>query len=620
MQADLSRLTHPILERYASGDLQGAECAMSQLREQLPVDQAVTAIDAVLRQRPDWIHALDELGRCMMQLREFRAAFNIGARIVQLAGDDERGLELQALAMEHAGARAEQVLPLRRRLAKAAPNSAAQQFLLATTASRVGYYAEMHDALDATLRLEPNLLMARWAKFLTPRDKFFASEAEIERFVHDWDEGCAAFERIDLDAPSVKPRLEGLLIAQCNFHLAYTGIDVTSRQIRLGRLLRRFASGALASFDRPLTPRALPGRKLRIGFLTATLRHHTVNKLFGDFMRLLPRDRFEVHAYALESGSDALTEQLKRELDRVRTEIAPLAVMAERIRDDACDALIYLDIGMHPRTVALSALRLAPLQAMLWGHPVTSGVDTIDLFLSSDLMEPDDGAQHYSERLHRLPGLGCHYDPTSLPVQPESIDARQDGVIRIVCAQNGLKLLPAQDAVFADILACANQAELVLLCGLHAGIEANLVARMRPVFAARGVDFERRVRIVGHTDETTFLTELWQADLVLDSLCWSGGVTAFETFYGNVPILTLPGAFMRARHTCAMLQTMELPELICSDEADFVARAVTLCTDHAARQRLRALIAERKQRLYCDARVIADLADVLSREISARCA
>ena len=617
MSSNTPALIAPILTALARHKPDVAERALADLRRAQPVETATVAINALLQQYPNWIPALHELGHCMLQMRQHRAAFNIGTHVQSLDADDARGVALQVLALEYAAARPEHVLPLRRRLSQLKPDSAADWFLLATTASRVGYYTEMHDALDAALRLNPDLLLARWAKFLTPRDKFFARRADIAAFVQRWDQGCADFERLDLEAPAMRHRLEGLLLAQCNFHLAYTGIDVTARQQRLGGVLRRMAAAAFPQFE-SMPQRPWAGRKLRIGFLTATLRHHTVLKLFGGLMRRLPRDRFEVHAYALESGSDVVTEQLRRELDMVRTEIGPLASMAQQIRDDACDALVYIDIGMHPRTVALSAVRLAPFQAMLWGHPVTSGVDTVDAFISSVLMEPEDGAHHYRERLLTLPGLGCWYDPTVLPVQPSSDMRVTSGPIRIVCAQNGLKLLPEQDAVFARILAAAPEAELVLLCGLQSGIEANLLARMRPVFAAHGVDLDRRVRVVGQIDESSFLGELWQADLVIDALAWSGGVTALETFWGDVPILTLPGAFMRGRHTAAMLNCMDLPELIAADVEDFVGKAATLATDASARARLRELIRERKQRLYRDDRVVDAFADLIEREVRER--
>jgi len=50
--------------------------------------------------------------------------------------------------------------------------------------------------------------------------------------------------------------------------------------------------------------------------------------------------------------------------------------------------LLYSEIGMDG--VAAQLLRLAPVQCNNWGHPVTSGFPSLDYFLSSALMEPED--------------------------------------------------------------------------------------------------------------------------------------------------------------------------------------------------------------------------------------
>lgn len=616
MTPETPPLARPVLDLLGRGEHDAAEQAIGAIARDTTAELAMVAIDAVQRRHPEWIPALDALGRTMLRMRQHQAMFNVGQRIAQVAPGDWRGPELQALAMEYGGARPEQVLPLRRRLAAMLPDSAPHQFLHAVTASRVGLYEEMHAALDATLRLNPDLLPARWAKFLTPRGKFFASRDAIERYVHDWDQGFGVFANRDLEAPALRHRLEGILLSQCNFHLAYTGIDVTSRQIALGDAIGRMARSAFPAFASVDAP---PERvRRRIGFLTPTLRRHTVLKLFAGLMTRLPRDRFEVYAYALESGSDATTERLRAQVDVVRTEIASMTAMAERIRDDACDALVYLDIGMHPRSVAMAALRLAPFQAMLWGHPVTSGLATVDAYISSDAMEPVRAATHYREALLPLPGLGCWYDPTQLQAQPRARAPRDGDRVRLVCAQSGQKLLPEQDAVFARILAGDARSDLVLLTGLPAGIEFELVARMRPAFDAHGIDFDTRVRVVGQVDEPRFLAELWDADLVLDTLGWSGGVTALETFWGDVPVLAVAGEFMRSRHTAAMLRAMDLPELVADDADDFVARALRLCGDGEARERLRGAIAERKHRLYRDDDVVAAFARLLDARIALR--
>ena len=93
---------------------------------------------------------------------------------------------------------------------------------------------------------------------------------------------------------------------------------------------------------------------------------------------------------------------------------------------------------MDPISTQLAAQRLAPVQCNSWGHPDTSGFPTLDYYLSSDLMEPPDGQDHYTERLVRLPNLSVYYEP----IDPSSASiARQDLGLRSTatvywCAQS----------------------------------------------------------------------------------------------------------------------------------------------------------------------------------------
>ena len=45
--------------------------------------------------------------------------------------------------------------------------------------------------------------------------------------------------------------------------------------------------------------------------------------------------------------------------------------------------IVYPELGMDVTSFALAALRLAPVQAATWGHPETTGLPTIDYFLSA---------------------------------------------------------------------------------------------------------------------------------------------------------------------------------------------------------------------------------------------
>ncbi len=49
-----------------------------------------------------------------------------------------------------------------------------------------------------------------------------------------------------------------------------------------------------------------------------------------------------------------------------------IARIAQHILDNQLHILVYLDIGMDARTTQLAGLRLAPVQCVTWGHPITS--------------------------------------------------------------------------------------------------------------------------------------------------------------------------------------------------------------------------------------------------------
>ena len=141
----------------------------------------------------------------------------------------------------------------------------------------------------------------------------------------------------------------------------------------------------------------------------------------------LSREEFEISALHFDAETDAYTESVRANVDFFAHGERPAAEWAEVIAQRAPDVIVYLDIGMHPMPHMLGALRLAPVQAVLWGHPVTTGLDTIDYFLSSDAMEPADGDAHYTESLVRLRNVRSAYLNGCRPLGPISTFVRLEG-------------------------------------------------------------------------------------------------------------------------------------------------------------------------------------------------
>ena len=99
---------------------------------------------------------------------------------------------------------------------------------------------------------------------------------------------------------------------------------------------------------------------------------------------------------------------------------------------------------------------------------------------------------------------------------------------------------------------------------------------------------------------------------MLDTSRWSGGNTALDALACGLPIVALPGRFMRGRQSMAMLEQAGMPELIARDDEDYVRIAARLATDREWRGMLAARIRRGSERLFDDAAPIAALAAALS--------
>ena len=138
-----------------------------------------------------------------------------------------------------------------------------------------------------------------------------------------------------------------------------------------------------------------------------------------------------------------------RALDGARRQIAAAEL----------DIVFYPDIGMEALTYFLAFARLAPVQCVTWGHPVTTGIPALDHFVSSELLEPDGAESHYAERLVRLPRLpAC----VARPARPSAHGDRDHlglGPGRLyVCPQSLFKLHPDFDDVLGEFAVAAGEA------------------------------------------------------------------------------------------------------------------------------------------------------------------
>ncbi len=566
---------------------------------------------ACVQVQPQWPDAWTNLARAELKAGNAEAAFTAANRAAALAPDDAATIKLRAICAESANALAGTILTIRERIARLTPNDPEAHFLLAMAHWSSRRHAETHACLRRCLELAPDYLTALWVTAQTPLQTQFQNDDERAAYLTQWQSGIAQIEAISFDTPLMYAHCEAIMQMHTNFYLAYLGGVFRAEQERYGAVMQRIAERVCGDVQTALRPIARSRR--RIGVISGMLQQHSVTKLFMSAFLELDRARFEVMGICPRDQRDAWSDRYERELDGFYLGAGSPRQWAQKIAELDLDVLVYLDIGMHALSSSLAALRLAPVQAVLWGHPLSTGLKNIDWFISSAAMEPADHAAHYSEKVLLLPGVGCVFAPPEF--KPDNAFQQQlhrpPGSVHAACLQTAEKLSPKHDAVFARLLQTVPNLHLSFTPGLLADGLAQFTERLRRACALPTLDFAARVHIHERLTQPQFAAVAAHQDLILDSFDWSGGVTAFETFWLDKPILTLPGRLMRGRHTYALLKQMQIDELIATDENDYFARALRLATDPTWRDQIVERIKTNKHLLYRDRSVIEAMSNWL---------
>jgi len=392
---------------------------------------------------------------------------------------------------------------------------------------------------------------------------------------------------------ALPPKLLVRQLEWTNFFLAYQGGDDRLLQAAYGGFVTDLLGHALPQYLQPLPPPRPAGLRIRVGFVSSFFRRCTVGNYFKDWITRANRERFEVGVYRVGGWADGVTAEIEAACDHAVPLVGSLDEVAARIRADAPEILVFPEVGMDSRTFLLAALRLAPLQCAAWGHPVTTGLPNMDCFLSCEAMEPPGAQAHYSERLVTLPGIGTHYQRPRCPDGGRRADfgLPPDKTLYLV-PQSLFKIHPDNDAILARVLAGDPEGMLVLFEDHHPEVTARFLARLDAVLAAHDMKVgERRIvlPVLPHED---YLRVNRLCDLMLDSLYWSGGNTSLDALACGLPLVTLPGSFMRGRQSMAMLRLCGLDELVAADVADYLRIASRLGRDREWRTALRERLAQ----------------------------
>lgn len=393
---------------------------------------------------------------------------------------------------------------------------------------------------------------------------------------------------------------------------------VLSIHKRLGSVLER-AAGKRHEHTAATGERGRAGRRLRIGYLSADFRAHSVAYFVEPLFKAHDRKRFEILCYHASPESDAVTKRLKSLADHWR-DVAVLddQRLAERVRQDRLDVL--LDLGGHTsgsRTGVL-AWRPAPVQVNWCGYANTTGVSSTDYRIVDALTDPASAADAMAtEKLLRLPECFLCYQPPEESPEPSALPASGAGHVTFGSFNMLPKIGEACIAHWAQIMRGVADSRMVIKAR---GMELPGVReRVSAAFEQHGIGADRLDLMDMTPSLVEHLAMYNRIDVALDTWPYHGTTTTCEALWMGVPVVTRIGDVHASRVGLSLLSAAGLAEFACRSSEEAAKAAARLAGDLRSLGELRGSLRSRmRASVLCDAsRFARRFEDALMQAIAA---
>lgn len=352
-------------------------------------------------------------------------------------------------------------------------------------------------------------------------------------------------------------------------------------------------------------------KKIRVGFVSNNLnRWHSVFKDRHQVIKhLSEHPNFEVYVFYFDDiHIDVINVYAKCHLVKCKQRIDDVR---NTIIKYNLNVLVYPEIGMDKVCYFSAFMRLAKHQINTWGHSDTSGIDTIDYYISSrlfehvtDLATNEPAQSHYSEKLVLLNSLStCYVNPitrysTTLEEFVKQMKPRVDFGFSnynniYFCLQSLFKINPVYDNYLCEILEKDVKSILILI---ENDKKHKLIERLEPVLKHN----MSRIHWLKGCEHRTYLNYMYISDVVLDTYPFGGCNSSFEAFSLGKPVVTQPSEMINGRFTYGFYQKMEITDLICNNQKEYVSAALMIANNKVFRQRVSNKIRQNSHKLFND--------------------
>ena len=335
----------------------------------------------------------------------------------------------------------------------------------------------------------------------------------------------------------------------------------------------------------PIDKNCDPGRKLRIGYISADFKIHPVGFFIEQVLKCHDKDQFEIFCYSNQTVNDDLTERLHSNSDHwsdvlYRSDEA----LAHDIHRDNIDILVDLSGHTSGNRLLSLAYKPAAIQATWIGYHATTGLSAIDYIIADRFLIPAQEEQYYTERVVRLPNAYLCFSPPDTQLDLGSPPVSVAGKITFGCFNNPAKLVDQVIVCWSRLLKALPEAQLFLKYKAFA--DDGVRRRYQALFARQGIDI-RRIRFAGASPRHEYLAAYEEVDIALDPFPFNGCTTTLEALWMGVPVVTLQGYRYVGHMGETILKNLGFGEYVADNEDTYIAQAVHLASSRSTLEELR---------------------------------
>jgi len=456
-----------------------------------------------------------------------------------------------------------------KKIAKINPDEPFAYQFLASVLKNQDKIKEMEETINEGL--ERNLINKKWElqkKLLSPliaRDKKEIDDYR-ERVEKGLEEILSSEIKLDYDNDQI--------ISPPLFELTYSDKDNLEINKKIVKALKKVYQplNYKVSINKKLN------NKIKIGFISEFFTDHTIGKLFKNLIFSLDLKFFDIVVYhSNKTKKGEVFEEFQNESRKgFKNEILPIKLKdkIKIIEKEKFDVLFYPDIGMSIEFYFLSLIRLARYQIMSWGHPETTGSESIDFFLCSKNLILENAKKFYSEKFLIIDKLPMIYDKPIIKNKLDDSDISKNNIYS--CPQTLFKFHPDFDDYLFDILKKDKKGILYLLKDTHKVYYLKLLERFK-----KNKNFDSdRVIFLDQLDFNQYVNHLGTSSVLLDPIYFGSGNSFHESMFYGTQTVTCPTKYIKSRIVSAAYAQMEIknPPIV-KNKDDYVNKAIEIAND-----------------------------------------